>query len=1029
MQKFIFAALFFLFHFTLYSFSGDTITLGDDIKFIQLSKHIRIYEDKNRDSSSKEVASDAMDRLFIGYKDDIPCPGYKNSLFWIKFDLLNSSSETKEVILEYNGVDYGIKTDIFIKEGSSLKRLANAGELPLDDYKGTAFYIRSLPHQKTTYFIKFKVNGFLKFDLSLSEPAEFIKRNRSDHFVLGIETGIILIMILYNLFLFFSIRRVAFIYFIFFILGFAFYKSHDFKYFYDLLPFLERFDTKIFFFQPLIQATAFFLFGSNFLISHKYAPKLRYLIIGLISLLFLSGLLYIFSDLTIFYNIRDVLLIAGGATIMILALISLLKGYKAARYFITASVVAIFVSILGALTPFNIFPDLFIIKYWSDIASISIISLFSIALADMINIIRREKESAQQLAISNLHKADKLKEEFLANTTHELKTPLHGMIGITESLLSGTAGKTNKVTEQNLSLVVQSGKRLLTLINEILDFSKLRHSDLLLDKKTIDIKSIAGIVIKISAALVQNKKLVLHNDLKDNLPLVYADENRLYQILYNLVGNAIKFTPSGKISITGKESNGFVEISIEDTGIGIAADKIDTIFNTFEQGDGSISREYGGTGLGLSITKQLVELHGGRIWVKSTEKKGSVFTFTLPISTETPVQYEIDNPAIDMIAYDNVSSTVNNIPGSKESSILVVDDEPVNIQVIENQLSGLNLNIYKAYDGIQALEIIETVENIDIILLDVMMPRLSGYEVCLKIREKYTLFEKPVLMLTVKNQIGDLVAGFESGANDYLTKPFNRTELINRVKTLLKLKNTTSANELLKRVNNLKTELMSIAAHDLKNPLTVILSYSQFVKKRLKEDTSEYNYIQKIYDSSSKMNHLITELLESEQIEFGNIYIKKEPVEITGLVKKTIDNFKILTKEKSQKIIFRCKLNEVIIKADIMRLQEILDNLISNAVKYSPFHKNIYIIVEKKIKNSVEYVSIHVKDEGPGFSDEDKTKIFGKFQKLSARPTGNESSVGLGLSITKELIELHSGEISVESKKGKGAVFIVDLPV
>jgi signal transduction histidine kinase len=225
----------------------------------------------------------------------------------------------------------------------------------------------------------------------------------------------------------------------------------------------------------------------------------------------------------------------------------------------------------------------------------------------------------QELELKNtaLQRLDQLKDEFLANTSHELRTPLNGIIGIAESLIDGVAGSLNDRQIFNLSMVVSSGKRLSSLINDILDFAKLKNRDIELQRKPVDFRQITEVVLTLCQPLLANKPLELKNEIRDEFSAVDGDENRLQQIMYNLVGNAIKFTESGLVTVSAERVDDMVEVTVADTGIGISPDKLTDIFKSFEQADASISREYGGTGLGLSITKQLVELHGGTIRVKS----------------------------------------------------------------------------------------------------------------------------------------------------------------------------------------------------------------------------------------------------------------------------------------------------------------------------------------------------------------------------------------------------------------------------
>jgi PAS domain S-box-containing protein len=227
-----------------------------------------------------------------------------------------------------------------------------------------------------------------------------------------------------------------------------------------------------------------------------------------------------------------------------------------------------------------------------------------------------------------LSRLDQLKDEFLANTSHELRTPLNGIIGIAQSLIDGAAGALSPEQAYNLSMIVSSGSRLATLVNDILDFSKLKHQELDIQLKAVDMHTITEVVLTLSQPLVDQKPLQLTNKVGSDLPPVKADEDRVQQIMHNLVGNALKFTKEGTVTVSAVEQAGALAITVADTGMGIPPDKFDTIFQSFEQIDASTTRSHGGTGLGLSITKQLVELHGGTIKVDSQAGQGSQFTFT-----------------------------------------------------------------------------------------------------------------------------------------------------------------------------------------------------------------------------------------------------------------------------------------------------------------------------------------------------------------------------------------------------------------
>jgi signal transduction histidine kinase/serine phosphatase RsbU (regulator of sigma subunit)/streptogramin lyase len=427
---------------------------------------------------------------------------------------------------------------------------------------------------------------------------------------------------------------------------------------------------------------------------------------------------------------------------------------------------------------------------------------------------RRELEQ-ERLVATQLRRIDRLKDEFLANTSHELRTPLNGIIGLAGSLIDGAAGALPDKAVADLSMVVSSGRRLASLVNDILDFSQLKHKQLELQLKPINMQGMTEVVLNLCQPLVGHKPVQLINNVSPDLPPVAADENRVQQIMVNLVSNAIKFTESGQVElsaaiatsseISSDTSPGdFLAVTVTDTGIGIPADRLDQIFESFEQADGSVVREYGGTGLGLSITRQLVEMHGGAINVNSTVGEGSRFTFTLPISPTKPtLTLEIPTPPPKIQEMVKLASPTDTqpleptmpTPAVGGATILIVDDEPVNQQVLANYLALENYTIYQAMNGIEALNLIEKELKPDLVLLDVMMPRMSGFEVCRKLREKYTAIDLPILILTAKNRTSDLVTGLEAGANDYLAKPIDKRELLARVDTLLTLKQAVGAHD------------------------------------------------------------------------------------------------------------------------------------------------------------------------------------------------------------------------------------------
>lgn len=395
-----------------------------------------------------------------------------------------------------------------------------------------------------------------------------------------------------------------------------------------------------------------------------------------------------------------------------------------------------------------------------------------------------------------------LKDSFLANTTHELKTPLAGMVGIAEALLAGAGGKLTNAAREHLQILAHSGKRLSNLVNDVRDLSRLEHQDIMLHKGAVSLQDATAGVLALVGQLSADRNVVLQNSVPADFPLLLADSDRLEQILFNLLGNSLKFTRQGSITVTATCSDTFATVTVQDTGVGISPEDQERIFSPYEQAHNETSGAgTGGTGLGLAITRYLVELHGGEIAVSSQPGKGSVFTFTIPLHTEAAEEaiqeasalppgaaaLLQDSPVSGRLPLPLDDCTPQDCEG--HCQVLVVDDEPVNLHVVTSCLQLAGITFCTANNGNAALELLEGDALPDVVLLDVMMPGVDGFEVCRRVRAKYSASALPVVMLTVRNRVEDVVQGFAAGANDYLTKPFSREELVARVGAQIELRN------------------------------------------------------------------------------------------------------------------------------------------------------------------------------------------------------------------------------------------------
>ena len=423
-------------------------------------------------------------------------------------------------------------------------------------------------------------------------------------------------------------------------------------------------------------------------------------------------------------------------------------------------------------------------------------SLYALALAAVVALavqLHQKRLTHERSINRRLREIDRLRDEFLANTSHELRTPLYGIVGLAESLLDSAAGVPDDGMPDHglpdharagLSTIAQGGRRLGTLVDDILDFSKLRRHNLELALASVELRALTDVVLALAGPLAADKQLELVNSVDAALPPARADANRVQQILHNLVGNAIKYTDSGRVEVSARMEGEHLEVSVRDTGIGIAEDQLERVFESFVQADASIRRRAGGTGLGLAVSRQLVELHGGTLRVESALGRGSAFFFTLPVAVGEEEAKANMPEAVPVITMTTPGDSKSSNPAGP--TILAVDDEPMVRQVLENHLCSAGYQVLTASSGAEALEILER-QRVDLVLLDVMMPKMSGYEVCRTVRRTRPIEELPILFLSAMQRSEDRVAGLDQGGNDFLAKPIAKAELLSRVVTHLEL--------------------------------------------------------------------------------------------------------------------------------------------------------------------------------------------------------------------------------------------------
>ena len=400
----------------------------------------------------------------------------------------------------------------------------------------------------------------------------------------------------------------------------------------------------------------------------------------------------------------------------------------------------------------------------------------------------------------------------------------------------------------------------------------------------------------------------------------------------------------------------------------------------------------------------------------------------------------------------------------KQHTILVIDDSPANLEAISAVLRHApeKYNVLTASSGQEGCQIASLAQP-HLIIMDWVMPEMSGLEALTILKERADTHDIPVVMLTGLGSPKHVEYALNAGATDYLRIPIDKTELLARVRATIELQDSYKAiktqreqleqqNHELIALNQDKNEFLGIAAHDLKNPLNNIADLARIIEQEAEimplQEVQEFAKL--IRESSAKMFELVRNLLDVNAIEQGGIKVSGEAFDIVPLVNTVVESYTQRAATKGIALNFLYDADEIYAFADKRLTEQVVENLVSNAVKYSPHGKNVWIRIKdkgKKIKDKKRdfpeplplipldvalspsaFLRVEVQDEGPGISAEDMNKLFGKFARLSARPTGGEHSTGLGLSIVKKLVEAMQGRVWCESELGKGATFILALP-
>ncbi len=804
---------------------ADTVVIDEGFEELSLGKHLELAYDPTGTATLDDVLAGKLQ--FAPSTKDVPNFGYRGGAEWARVALDARRQLSANLVLEQaqGAADF---VDAFaLGETHEILSHASSGDHVAPDDRSvrhTRFPSVVIPSSAKVVFVRLAGSAAHQLNLKLYDERRFQAHVWTDGMAQYGYFGGVLLMAAYNGLVAVATGSAAYALYVAFLLSYLTFQAGFGG---QLSLFADGARWALFdWIAPTGMAGCLVfaaLFARSLLDLPRTFPRVAGGLRGLAAVLWTPLLV---APLLGYARVVEAIIVLGlPAVVLVLGvgIASARRGHRSAKLYLASWAALLVGTVANAVRLVGLIPTNVFTSNAQQVGSVIEFLLLSFALADRIKQLQAEAtrnaqlaaESArlaqaateqvlaeQERANAELKRLDKLKDEFLANTSHELRTPLNGVIGLTEAVMNAESAL-SEAGRTRLDLVLKSGRRLASLVNDILDFSRLQRGEFEVQSARFELEGVVDEVLATLEPAAATKGLKLRSKVPEGLE-VHADPGRVKQILTNLVGNALKFTERGSVRVEAGQVGARVFVRVVDTGIGIAKEAQERIFVAFEQAEGGTARKHGGTGLGLTVTKQLVELHGGTVRVESVERKGSAFTFDLAApegaegdedadfeaeSTKLAPWQPEEGPApratseapraVEHQGRRSVNLALRS--GPRGVRVLVADDDPINLEVLRALLEPSGYVLVTANDGREAVARLHDSGPFDAALLDVMMPKLTGLEAAAQMRADYPYGTLPILMLTAKNRPEDVVAGLQAGADDYLAKPVNGAELLARL--------------------------------------------------------------------------------------------------------------------------------------------------------------------------------------------------------------------------------------------------------
>lgn len=676
-----------------------------------------------------------------------------------------------------------------------------------------------------------------------------------------------------------------------------------------------------------------------------------------------------------------------------------------------------------------------------------------------------ETKQGLETAHEQLMQLDRFKSQFFANITHELKTPLAMILTPIELMEAGEVGPVSEAQRSTLRAMLRNGTKLLKLINDLLDLSRLEESQLRLVVQEHDMVDWLGKLVRSVEPLAQRKGVAMTLVSDAEQSTVCCDIDRIERVLINLLSNATKFTPEGgNIEVRLDDGDDHVRISVQDSGPGLAGDQAKRVFERFYQTEMGSRRRHGGAGIGLALAKELVDLHGGRIWAESEPGQGARFCVLLRKDREhfdpnvladperqggsgsgsfEPDDLIGDKFSVPMVSdhrfLDIADATERRLierdsdENRRPHTVLIVEDNADVVRVVHMALRR-HFKVLAAPDGRRGFDL-ATTHQPNLIITDLMMPEVDGLELTAMLRADPRTAQVPIVMLTAHGTVDDRIAGLETGVNAYLQKPFSARELLTTARRLLETQEDQARMMLDQRMDSLETVAGGLA-HEINNPLNYIKNGLEVVRGDIGklqqavrgERALDERVLQRIAVRSEKMFESVEAGVRriAAAVELMRRYSREgfsrvdRPLDVWEAVKDAAALLSAAVHGDGRLVLDLQ--GEAWTTAVPEEFNQVISNLIQNALEAVAQQDDGQVQVLGRVVD--EQVELVVQDNGPGLQVEDPQRIFTPFFTTKGPGRG----MGMGLTITWRVVRAMNGDIQVSSEPGQGTRFTVRVP-